>query len=403
MFNHRQIAIWFLGAVLVAGLSIAVGKGVPKRTASKENSAQTPDKGALTQKQKGYLDYLDSYYLSGNPNDLDLARSEVKDELDFSNDLRFQGYYYNAEIQYLLALEQLRQDPRNAELQEKQRMLLLQLYSRYLDAYYKIDPEQLRASNVPGNTAFLLKDILMAAAISPSANSCAPMVKNVLRRANRDSLYDSENSYVASVNDMLALEYPNLFWVANLVKGVWLNDQFIGMKQASPAKDSLRKTVNYYASIASDTLKSAYGKTIASFLLAETYANSDNDMAWSYFKKCIDILKSEKVDPSGFYARNYNAEIYVATAVAFLPTYAEFLFGAGRYPEVVTCSQYLLDSGLLDRGKSENVSKEAIFWGEKSIRSLQNDSRFASADELFQRMQSFYKIVESKSRFGGTE
>jgi len=223
----------------------------------------------------------------------------------------------------------------------------------------------------------------------------------VLRRANQEGLYDRDNSYVASVNDMLELEYPNLFGVANLVKSVWLNDKFIGMKKEGPAKDSLRQLVNYYAAIAADTLRSGYGKTIAFFLLAETDAGHDNDLAWSYFKKCLDLFQTESIEPKGFYARNYNREIYLATAVAFLPEYAEYLYNEGRYPEVLLGAKYLVDSDMLDRGKTENVSKEAVFWGEKSLRALQDAGRFASADELFQQLQDFNELLAPNSQFGG--
>jgi hypothetical protein len=359
--------------------------------------------GTAPQQDKGYLDYLDSYYQTGNPNDLMLARNAIKVELDSSDALQFQSYYYNAEIQFLLALEELKKDPKNVEGQNKLRGLLLQVYNRFLDAYYKVDPAQLKTSSVPGNTAFLLKDVLMAATFSQNANSFAPIVKTVLRRANRDDLYDRQNSYAASVNDMLEPEYPNLFGIANFVKAVWLNDQFIGMKEEGAVKDSLRRTVNFHAAIASDTLKSPYGLTIAYFLLAETYANHENDMAWNYFKKCLDLMKTIEDVPQGFYARNYNSEIYVATAVAFLPTYAEYLYSAGRYPEIMLSARYLVDLSTLDRGKIENVAKEAVFWGEKSIRALQDASRFASADELFQQLKGFHGLIEPKERLGQTE
>ena len=76
--------------------------------------------------------------------------------------------------------------------------------------------------------------------------------KNVLRRAKQDKLYNEENSFVASVADMMSLEYPNLFGVANLVKAVWLNDQFMNTDANDARKDSLRESVNYYAAIASE-------------------------------------------------------------------------------------------------------------------------------------------------------
>ncbi len=352
---------------------------------------------------KGYLDYLDSYYQTGNPDDLEQARNAIKIELDASDALRFQGYYYNAEIHFLMTLEELKRDMQNVELQDKLRALMLQLYNRYLDAYYKFDESQLRASSVPGNTAFLLKDVLMAAIYCPNANSFAPLVKNVLRRATRDSLYDVQSSYVASVNEMLQQEYPNLFGVANFAKAVWVNDQFIAMKQEGATKDSLRRMVNYFASIAGDTLKSNYGLSISYFLLAETFANHENDMAWNYFRKCLDQLSGGSLPTQGFYARNYNREIYIATCVAFLPTYSEYLFRAGRYPEILSSAKQLIGMEILDRGQMESVSKEAVFWGEKSIRALQDDARYTSADELFQQLKSFYEMLDTKTQLGNSE
>lgn len=352
---------------------------------------------------KGYLDFLDSYYQSGNPADLESARNAIKTELDASDALRFQGYYYNAEIVCLMTIEELKRDPQNVGLQEKLRALMLQLYNRYLDAYYKYEPAQLRKSSVPGNTAFLVKDFMMAAITCPNSNSFAPMLKNVLRRATRDSLYDFQNSYVASVNEMLQNEYPNLFGVGNFAKAVWVNDQFMAAKQDGAVKDSLRRMVNYYAAIAADTLKSNYALSICYFLLAETYANHDNDMAWSYFRKCLDLTSSGKLPIQGFYARNYNREIYIATCVAFLPAYAEHLFTAGRHPEILSCAQYLTELGVLDRGQNESVAREAVFWGEKSIRSLQDQTQFAGADRLFQDLKSFYEMLDTKTQLGNSE
>jgi len=355
---------------------------------------------ARAQEGQSYLDYLDNYYKTYDVSYLMKAQSAIKSDLDSSAALRFQGYYYNTEIQYLLALEDFKKDPNSIEKLEKLKGLMLQLYSRYLDAYYRVDPAQIQNSNIPGNTAFLFKDILMAAALMPNANSAAPQIKNILRRATRDNLYNTENSFIASVNDMLALEYPNLFGVANLVKAVWLNDEFIGAEQEGVFKDSLRTAVNYHASIASDTLSSDYGKSIAFFLLAETYAGDYNDMAWDYFQKCIDLFQDKHIVTEGFYAKNYNREIYLATAVAFFPEYSEYLFENGRYTEIAASANYLIDLDMLDRGKTENVTKEAIFWGEKSIRRLQDDNKFSKADELFRQVQSFYDILEPDAQYG---
>lgn len=352
---------------------------------------------------KGYLDYLDSYYQTGNPADLEQARNAIKVELDASDALRFQGYYYNAEIHFLMTVEDLKKDMHNVELQDKLRALMLQLYNRYLDAYYKFEPSQLKTSSVPGNTAFLIKDVLMAAIYCPNANSFSPLVKNVLRRATRDSLYDVQSSYVASVNEMLQQEYPNLFGVANFAKAVWVNDQFISMKQEGVAKDSLRRMVNYYAAIAGDTLRSSYGLSISYFLLAETFANHENDMAWSYFRKCLEQLNAGPLPSQGFYARNYNREIYIATCVTFLPTYAEHLYNAGRYPEILSNAKQLISLGVLDRGQMESVSREAVFWGEKSVRALQDEARYSSADELFQQLKSFYEMLDTKTQLGNSE
>lgn len=352
---------------------------------------------------KGYLDYLDSYYQTGNPADLEQARNAIKIELDASDALRFQGYYYNAEIHFLMTVEELKKDMHNVELQDKLRALMLQLYNRYLDAYYKFEPGQLKTSSVPGNTAFLVKDVLMAAIYCPNANSFAPLVKNVLRRATRDSLYDVQSSYVASVNEMLLQEYPNLFGVANFAKAVWVNDQFISMKQEGAVKDSLRRMVNYFASIAGDTLRSSYGLSISYFLLAETFANHENDMAWSYFRKCLEQLNAGPFPTQGFYARNYNREIYIATCVTFLPTYAEHLYKAGRYPEILNSAKQLIGLGVLDRGQMESVSREAVFWGEKSVRALQDEARYSSADELFQQLKSFYEMLDTKTQLGNSE
>lgn len=352
---------------------------------------------------KGYLDYLDSYYQTGNPADLEQARNAIKVELDASDALRFQGYYYNAEIHFLMTVEDLKKDMHNVELQDKLRALMLQLYNRYLDAYYKFEPSQLKTSSVPGNTAFLIKDVLMAAIYCPNANSFSPLVKNVLRRATRDSLYDVQSSYVASVNEMLQQEHPNLFGVANFAKAVWVNDQFISMKQEGVAKDSLRRMVNYYAAIAGDTLRSSYGLSISYFLLAETFANHENDMAWSYFRKCLEQLNAGPLPSQGFYARNYNREIYIATCVTFLPTYAEHLYNAGRYPEILSSAKQLISLGVLDRGQMESVSREAVFWGEKSVRALQDEARYSSADELFQQLKSFYEMLDTKTQLGNSE
>jgi hypothetical protein len=360
--------------------------------------------GAQQPGTRSYLDYLDSYYKTHDIEDLKQARSAVWSELDSTAALRFQSYYYNTEIEYLLTLEELRGNPHDSKKLAQLRTLMLQLYSRYLDAYYKIEPADVHNSNIPGNTAFLVKDIMMAAAFISNANSCIPLVKNILRRADRDSLYNRENSFIASVRDMIELEYPNLFGTANLVKAVWLNDKFIGMTEDDAEKERLRKLVNYHSSIAADTLSSDYGISIAYFLLAETYAYHENDMSWGYFQKCIDIFRENDIETTGFYGRNYNREIYIATAVAFIPSYSEYLYENERYSEIVNAAKYLADLDMLDRGKIENVTKEAIFWGEKSIRQLQGAGRYESADEIFKGLQGFYKILEqSEGQFGVTE
>ena len=90
------------------------------------------------------------------------------------------------------------------------------------------------------------------------------------------------------------------------------------------------------------------------------------------------------------------------SAGASLPKYAQNLYDAGRHSEVLMGAKFLVDSGMLDRGKTENVSKEAVFWGEKSLRALQDSGRFASADEIFQQLQDFNELLEPKSQFGGS-
>jgi hypothetical protein len=363
-----------------------------------------PQAAAQAPKVKSYMDYLDSYYETYNVEDLKLARNVIRTELDTTEALRFQSYYYSTEIEYLLSLEDLKGSPHNQKKLSQSKALMLQLYSRYLDAYYKVDPGKIRKSNIPGNTAFLVRDIMMASEFVPNANSFVPLIKNIIRRADRDSLYNRDNSFIASVNDMITLEYPNLFGTANLVKAVWLNDKFIGMEKEDEAKkEQLRKEVNYYASNAADTLRSRYGLSIAYFLLAETSAQHENDMAWDYFRKCIDVFTAGDVDTAGFYARNYNREIYLATAVAFVPTYSKYLYENGRYSEILSMANYLTDLGLLDRGKTETVTKETIFWGEKSIRQLQDAGQYEFADEIFKGLQGYYKSLdESKNEYGVT-
>jgi hypothetical protein len=358
-------------------------------------AASVPAAVAQTQSETvGYLDNLDSYYERQDLENLKLARNAIRSELDTTVALRFQSYYYSTEIEYLLALEDLKLKPRDPERLSQLKTLLLQLYSRYLDAYYKVEPADIKNSNIPGNTAFLIKDIMMAAEFVPNANSFIPIVDNVIRRADRDDMYNRDNSFIASVKDMIQLEYPNLFGTANMVKAVWLNDKFLQADEDSEEKEQLRQLVSHHASIAADTVSSGYGRSISYFLLAESNANLNNDMAWDYFKKCIDVFVGERVTATGFYARNYNQEVYLATAVAFIPAYAEYLFENGRYAEIVEAAQYLTELELLDKGKSENVSKEAIYWGEKSIRALQDAGRHESADEIFKGLQLFYKELE---------
>ena len=59
-------------------------------------------------------------------------------------------------------------------------------------------------------------------------------------------------------------------------------------------------------------------------------------MAWQYFQMCVDLFKGGYISTTGFYDRNYNQEIYLATAVAFFPAYSEYLFDNSRYPEIAS-------------------------------------------------------------------
>ena len=70
---------------------------------------------SLTAQNAGYLDYLDLYYQDGNQADLELAKNSIKSELDSSLALKIQSYYYNAEIEYLLAYEKLSKEPLSEE------------------------------------------------------------------------------------------------------------------------------------------------------------------------------------------------------------------------------------------------------------------------------------------------
>ncbi len=352
--------------------------------------------------QKGYLDYLDAYYQDGNLADLTSAKNSIKSELDSSLALKIQSYYYNAEIEYLLAYEKLHQDPFDQEKVDNLKNLLIELYHRYLDSYYHLKGEGVEKTSLEGNTAYLFKDIFLAATVMPSANSVSPLIRNLLRRANQENLYNRENSFVASVNDIFDYEEPNLFGMANLVKSVWTYDRYMQAEENSPLRDSLRETVTYHSAIALDTLKSDFGRSIAAFLLATTNSNRSNDAAWNYFQKCLEWSDdSEDFPKTGFYAKNYNRQIYLATSVAFLPAFCEYLYDNGRYTEIIEATEYLADLGDLDQGMLENVSKEAIFWGEKSLRALQDEERFDDSDDMYRRLHAFYKILEPEKTFSG--
>jgi hypothetical protein len=351
--------------------------------------------------EKGYLDYLDSYYSTGSLSDLESAKNSIKTELDSSLALKIQSYYYNAEIEYLLAYEKMRNQPLSREHVENLKNLLVELYHRYLKSYYHFLEQGVDNTSLEGNTAYLFKDIFLAAPLLPSANSVSPLVKNLLRRANEEKLYNPENSFVASVNDIFSYEEPNLFAMSNLVKSVWAYDSYMQGEEASPQKDSLRQLVNYHSAIALDTLKSGFGKSIACFLLATTNSNRENDAAWSYFQKCLELSQDDSDFPSsGFYARNYNRKIYLATTVAFLPAYCEYLYSNSRFAEIMDATEYMVDLDMLDHGMLENVSKEAIFWGEKSLRSLQDEGRYTDSDDMYRRLHAFYKFVQPKSTYG---
>ena len=352
---------------------------------------------------QSYLDYLDSYYKYGNLDDLEAAKSSIKFELDNSLALKIQSYYYNAEIEYLLAYEKLRHDPFDQEKIEDLKNLLTELYYRYLESYYQLKKDEVEKVSLEGNTAYLFKDIFLAATIMPSANSVSPLVQNLLRRAKREKLFNVDNSFVASVSDLFEYEQPNLFGMANLVKSVWTYDRYMQITEDTPEKDSLREVVTYNSSIALDTLSSNFCKSIASFLLASTNSNRSNDAAWKYYQQCLELSEDESDFPStGFYARNYNREIYIATTVAFIPAYCEYLFDNGRYVELLKATEYLADIDDLDQGMMENVSKEAIFWGEKSIRALQDEKRFEDSDDVYRRLHAFYKFLKPENTYSGS-
>jgi hypothetical protein len=352
--------------------------------------------------QKGYLDYLDAYYQDGNLADLTSAKNSIKSELDTSLALKIQSYYYNAEIEYLLSYEKLRNNPFDQEKVGNLKNLLIELYHRYLDSYYHLKGEGVEKTSLEGNTAYMFKDIFLAATVMPGANSVSPLIRNLLRRANQENLYNRENSFVASVNDIFDYEEPNLFGIANLVKSVWSYDRYMQAAEGTPLKDSIRATVTYHSAIALDTLKSNFGRSIAAFLLATTNSNRSNDAAWNYFQRCLEWSSdSEDFPTTGFYAKNYNREIYLATSVAFLPAFCEYLYNNGRYTEIIEATEYLADLGDLDQGMLENISKEAIFWGEKALRALQDEERFEDSDDMYRRLHAFYKFLQPEKQFSG--
>jgi hypothetical protein len=357
---------------------------------------------SLSAQNAGYLDYLDSYYQDGNQADLELAKNSIKSELDSSLALKIQSYYYNAEIEYLLAYEKLNKDPLSEEKGQNLKNLLVELYYRYLESYYHFKKGGIKSSSLEGNTAYLFKDIFLAATIMKNATSVAPLVSNLLRRANRENLFNTENSFVASVNDIFSYENPNLFGVANMLKAVWTYDRYMQADESSITKDSLQHVVNYHSAISLDTLQSNFGKSIACFLLATTNSDRDYDAAWNYFQKCLEYSDDASEFPTtGFYAKNYNYEIYLATSVAYLPAYCEYLFDKNRYAEIVQATEYFVETDKLDQGMLENVSKEAIFWGEKAIRALQVESRYEDSDDIYRRLHAFYKFLQPDETFSG--
>ena len=188
--------------------------------------------------------------------------------------------------------------------------------------------------------------------------------------------------------------------MANMIRAVWSYDKFMQTEENSPTRDSIRGTVTYHAAIALDTLRSDFGRSIASFLLATTNSNRSNDAAWNYFRKCLEWSRDDSEFPqAGFYAKNYNREIYLANAVAFLPAFCEYLYDNGRYTEIIETTEYLVDLGDLDQGMMENVSKEAIFWGEKALRALQEHERFEDSDDMYRRLHAFYKFLQPEKTF----
>ena len=70
--------------------------------------------------------------------------------------------------------------------------------------------------------------------------------------------------------------------------------------------------------------------------------------------------------------------------------------------ELLKATEYLADIDDLDQGMMENVSKEAIFWGEKSIRALQDEKRFEDSDDVYRRLHAFYKFLKPENTYSGS-
>jgi len=319
---------------------------------------------------------------------LQTLRSELEGEWGMSEWRTF----WHAEHEFLIFLDSLKYLPQDQIELDGLQAKLLQLYAHLLDSFYELDQTEAGSSNLPSYLEYVVRDAVLASATLKGMNSTSPMLRCLLRRADEKSLYNPNESFLGSVKDMLDLEYPNAYGISNLVCAVWVDGELSKLEEGSAEEEIFRKACRDYAGAAADTLKQDYSLSIAYYLLAKRYSADEKDLAWTYFTKAIDLSSDSSAITGNFYRQYFYKDRFATDAVTFLTDYFEYLFDEGRYTEILNKARLLLGCKTGDRKIQERIVREAILWGEKSIRAADDSRNFALSKELLEGLNHFREL-----------
>jgi hypothetical protein len=342
-----------LGLILISLLMFPFGvqKVFGKSPAAKEKSTLEKAVGLIKE-----------YDETGNIDKLRIAIADLRTEKYKKVDPYFVPYFLSeAEVKELIYL--LKNSPKDSLLSSQARSRIRELWLNLKKIeefpYPETSPEAKKKEDLKNLFGRGVSTIIESARFLDYANSLAPLVKNIIDRAERYDFMKGSRPGVFSdlqvAKEFLEIDYPNAAFLSNIMKADWFDNkaQKIGHLETLEKSDaySLRREVVSLAQAAFKAATTPYSRCIGYYLAARNMDVEQPEEAWKFYNQALGEFNNFTDMTEGYLDKKFNKPVMRADFVEFIYQYGKTLVEKEDFIRYVA----LLENGWRVKGLEEGI------------------------------------------------